>query len=122
MTTPKKCKSLNASIFARYFKSINSPESDFFQPDEDILFFNERYLNGEIQIMFEELNVTITDMEIKKACKDLNSNRSGGPDLLINEFFKNGIDSLIRYFNQLFNKILESGHFPEQWSEGRSNS
>ena len=29
-----------------------------------------------------------------------------------------GIDFLIHYFYHLFNKILETGHFPEQWSEG----
>ena len=65
--TPNKSKSLNATHFAKYFKSINNPESVFFQADEDVLNFNDRYLNGELQVMFEELNVNITYMEIKHA-------------------------------------------------------
>jgi len=38
---------------ADYLKSIYDPESVFFQPDEDILLFNERYLQGELQCMFK---------------------------------------------------------------------
>ena len=60
----------------------------FFQPDEDILYFNERYLGGELNIMFEELNNIITTHEIKKCCKKLNNGKSGGPDNFLNEFFK----------------------------------
>ena len=37
--------------FAEYFQSINNHSDHFYQADEDIIFFNERYLNGEIQIM-----------------------------------------------------------------------
>ena len=38
-------KSKNISIvdFEDYFKAINNPEDPFFQPDEDILYFNERF-------------------------------------------------------------------------------
>ena len=43
--------------FSEYFQSINDPKDIFYQAYEDILFFNERYLRGEIQTMFEELNV-----------------------------------------------------------------
>ena len=39
----------------------------FFQPDEDILLFNERYLQGELQCMFKELNVSIQYDEVLKA-------------------------------------------------------
>ena len=44
----------------------------FFQPDDDIIYFNERYLNGEMQIMFDELNVSLTVDEIQKAIGQLN--------------------------------------------------
>lgn len=37
--------------------------------------------------MFTELNVDIKHDEVKKACKDLKTGKSGGPDLFINEFF-----------------------------------
>ena len=85
-------KTLQADIFAEYFKTINNPDSQFYQPDEDVLIFNQRYLDGELQIMFEELNVEISRSEIIKGCKELQCGKAGGPDLLLNEFFKYGID------------------------------
>ena len=54
-------------MFERYFKAINNPTDPFFTPDEDILFFNERYVKSELQIMFNELNLEITLSKIKKA-------------------------------------------------------
>ena len=40
-----------SSQFYDYFKSINDPDSAFIQADDDI--FNERYLNGDLQVMFD---------------------------------------------------------------------
>ena len=59
-------------MFTLYFKAINDPGDIFFQPDEDIIYFNERYLNGEMQVMFAELNVSLTVDEIQKAIGQLN--------------------------------------------------
>ena len=49
----------------------------FFQSDNDILYFNERFLNSEIQIMFEELNGSMTQEEIMRAIKQLKNGQSG---------------------------------------------
>ena len=46
-----KPKSLSANDFDKYFKSINNPEDPVFQADDDVLYFNERFLNSEIQLM-----------------------------------------------------------------------
>lgn len=63
-----KPKNLSSSDFDIYFKSINNPDDPFFQPDEDIVYFNEQFFfNTEIQIMFDELNCQITKEEITKA-------------------------------------------------------
>ena len=59
-------------MFTLYFKAINDPGDIFFQPDDDIIYFNERYLNGEMQVMFDELNVSLTVDEIQKAIGQLN--------------------------------------------------
>ena len=67
--TSNSTKNLSSQHFADYFKAINNPDSRFFQPDDDILYFNQRYLNGELGVMFEELNVQITMQEIRKAVK-----------------------------------------------------
>ena len=62
---------MTAQNFANYFKAINDPGDRFVQLDEDILFCNQRYLDGEICIMFDELNGEITMLEIRKAVQSL---------------------------------------------------
>ena len=57
----KKKKSINdAKKFSEYFQAIDDPNDRFYQADEDVLYFNERYMQGELQIMFDELNLPIT--------------------------------------------------------------
>lgn len=112
-----KCP-IETKRFAEYFQAINDPNDRFYQPDEDILFFNERYIQGEIQVMFDELNLPITIQEIKKGVSQLRNGASAGPDLLLNEFLKKGTDALLAYLHALFNKIFEIGYFPEKWAEG----
>lgn len=58
---------VSADNFASYFKAINNPENHFYQADEDILYFNDRYLDGELQVMFAELDIEITLEEIDKS-------------------------------------------------------
>ena len=115
-----KNTSLNVSLsqFEQYFKSINNPESVFYQKDDETEYFNNRFLNGELQVMFAELDIDISNEEIKKACSQLTSGRSGGPDKILNEFLKHGFPYLCGYFNALFNKVLKLGYFPSQWTEG----
>ena len=60
-----KC-SIDASKFSEYFQAVSDPNDRFYQPDEDILYFNERYVKGEFQVMFEELDIPISFEEIKK--------------------------------------------------------
>ena len=47
---------VSLSTFEQYFKAVNNPLDPFYSPDEDIIYFNERYENNEFSVMFEELN------------------------------------------------------------------
>ena len=38
-----KPANINLSSFEQYFKAVNNPTDPFYTPDEDELFFNERY-------------------------------------------------------------------------------
>ena len=109
---------ISSDSFSKYFQSINNPNDRFYQADEDILFFNERYVNSEFQIMFEELNIPIAYSEVLLAVKQLKNGAGAGPDLLLNEFYKKGTNILTNYIHSLFNKIFELGYFPDKWSEG----
>ena len=52
-----------------YFQAVNNPDDHFYQADEDILQFNERYLNDEMDIMLLELDLPITLEEIQNGIK-----------------------------------------------------
>ena len=43
VSSNNKRSSLHVTHFEEYFRAINNPDSHFFQPDDDILEFNERY-------------------------------------------------------------------------------
>ena len=103
-----------------HIKAINNPDSVFYQADEDILHFNERYFNGELNILFNELNLPFSYEDVVKVCKQLKNDRSAGPDYLLNEFFKYGVTNVdfLNLICTLFNKLLSVGYFPEAWSEG----
>ena len=87
--TKSKSQSLSTQFFYVYFKTIIDPYSVFYQADEDIIHFNERFfeVRSELQVMFNELDDEITINEIIKAIKQCKPNKSGGPDILLNEFF-----------------------------------
>ena len=118
LTGAPKVSTLSADLFAEYFKAINNPNDPFFQPDEDVVLFNERYINGELQVMFDELNVPLSEKEIRKATNQLKSGKSGGPDNVLNEFFRYGVDALMPYLSKLFNTVFDLGCFPDKWTDG----
>ena len=77
--------------------------------------FNERYLNGELQLMFDDLSSDISYAEIFKACRELSIGKSDGSDFVLNEFFKYGINEMTNYLCKLFNVIFQKGHFQIKW-------
>ena len=111
-------KTLKSQHFANYFKAINNPDSRFFQADEDVLLYNERYVQGELGVMFQELDEQISISEIRKATLSLKNGKSRGPDFILNEFLKYGIDNMLHYLHALFNKIFDTGYFPDIWGDG----
>ena len=68
--------------------------------------------------MFDELNLNFTHDDVLRSIKQLKTNKSGGPDKLINEFFIHGNIVLVPILCNLFNKIFELGIFPQEWWEG----
>jgi len=47
-----------------------------------------------------------------------NNNKSTGPDQLIAEVFKVTFDIMSPLLGHIFNKIFETGHYSESWSNG----
>ena len=104
--------------FYNHFLRLSNPDNEFYTADEDIVNELNEMIDGELQVMFDELNVAIEPEEISRAIKDLKNGKSGGEDLLLNEFFIHGKDLLSPYLLKLFNFIFSSGIFPTFWSDG----
>ena len=56
----RKASGVSANNFYDYFTAINNPDDRFFQPDDDIIYLNERIVKDEFQVMFQELDVDIS--------------------------------------------------------------
>ena len=68
--------------------------------------------------MFQELDVEISQSDIRKGIQSLKCGKSSCSDLLLNEFVKYGINGFIEYIHVLFNKIFDSGIFQDAGGEG----
>ena len=64
------------------------------------------------------MNTDIPLEEIKTAIKQLHNGASGGPELWLKEFFKKSSEILFSYVHNLFNKLFQTGYFPQKWAEG----
>ena len=67
---------------------------------------------------FSELDKPITSKEIQDVILKLKRNKAFAGDQLLNEYFIESCDILLGHLVDLFNGILNSGHFPDQWSQG----
>ena len=83
-------------------------------------------LNSFVQIMtlinvipfFEELDSRISEAEVRECMKKLKQRKACGSDSLLNEFFLEAGDILLSHITELFNALLDSGCFPDTWTEG----
>ncbi|XP_053383523.1 uncharacterized protein LOC123541356 [Mercenaria mercenaria] len=103
--------------FLSHFKSLAQTQDNEFNDDVD-MFLDNFDTETDREPMYEELDVPITETEIRKAVKNLNRNKATGIDNLLNEYFIEGVDVLIKPLIVLFNRILNTGKFPRQWSKG----
>lgn len=72
--------------------------------------------NEENWHIFNELNYKINDKEILESIQGLKKGKACGLDLISNEMIKAGSSILLSPLNNLFNRILQSGHYPQSWN------
>ena len=116
--TKKSSCPLDTKDLYNHFLKLSDPEDEFFNADPDVCNDVECLIADDIGCVFEELNVAITSEEVFKSIKQLKNGKSGGNDLLLNDFFICGSDILCPYLLSLFNFIFDSGIYPEAWGEG----
>ncbi len=70
------------------------------------------------ELIHDSLNRDITFEEVKNICKKLKNRKTTGIDMLSAELLKNLNSRFLLVFTKLFNNILHSGKFSEEWSVG----
>ena len=63
------------------------------------------------------LDEKITVEEVINGISELSNGKSPGEDGILNEMLKSAREVLVPYLVILFNKILDSGQYPERWSD-----
>lgn len=115
---PVKSSSLTANDFFTYFHGISNPTDAVYIADEDVYEYVRTYDQGEIEEMYDELNIDISNEEVATAVKQLKRGKAAGTDALINELYVAGATVLVPKLTKLFNCVFKSGKFPKGWSEG----
>jgi hypothetical protein len=64
------------------------------------------------------LDRPISDNEIIDAVSSLKQGKAYEHFFLLNEYFIDSIDILSSHLYDIFNKVLDSGYFPGNWTEG----
>ena len=95
---------MSPTNFFNHFSKLNKAEAEEIKPE--FSFENAENL----------FNDNFTPSEVSKLLRNLKNNKSSGPDQILNEFLKYSPPNFIDMLTKLFNVILDTGIFPEQWS------
>ena len=72
----------------------------------------------DININMQKLDKPITEAEILKAINSLKRDKSPGFDGVLSDFFIDAKEFVIPYLVKIYNKIYDSGIYPESWCRG----
>ncbi len=103
---------INIEDLEQHFRNLNSNVTVDDHVEENDPVTNDVDLDDNI------LNEPITEDEIIKASKKLKNSKSPGSDNVINEYIKASMPIMIKQYVGLFNKILDTGEYPDSWSLG----
>ena len=65
-----------------------------------------------------DLDLEISDAEIREAILSQKNNKSSGIDNLTAESFKTSCDLILPFLSKLFNCLFTNGEYPSAWAEG----
>ena len=108
------------TYFSRLFARDGAVHDEFHLSEEldSLLSTVDDILPGvRDEINNDMLNSPISEKEIINSINNLKRGKAGGPDAIIGEFFQSTINYIVPFLNILFNKMWDSGAFPEEWAE-----
>jgi exonuclease III len=112
----KSANNIPLNEFKTYFEDMYTDVSTNIHTNASI--FNDSYDYDNDRPVYSELDDQISYTEVRNAIKRLNKHKAAGEDQLLNEYFIEACDILSGYITVLFNKILNTGHFPVAWTKG----
>jgi len=86
--------------------------------DQSALEHNLPHLEKNNSQLNDILNLPINDEEIRTCVALLKNNKAAASDRIRNEMIRHSIDSMCSVYTKLFNLILKSGVFPDEWCVG----
>ncbi len=102
--------------FRDHFSSIADDLHSANNIDADTFCHSHDFHN--IDCNLTELDVPITEKEVRSAISKLKKYKSCGYDSLLNKYFMESVDILSLHMCDIFNAVLDSGYFPDVWSNG----
>ena len=115
LKSKKNKNTINPDDYAKYFSELYKPHPN---SAGDNIILNKIHNLSHNSTYVEELDKEISEGELYESCKLLKKNKACGPDLIINEMVMSGISVLSKSIKKLFNSIIESGYFPQNWGLG----
>ena len=105
-----------AMTFAEHLQNTFTP----YQQDIDDTENNEiiDYLQSPLQMNLPIKNFTVREVE-RTIFKEINPNKAPGYDKIGGKLLMELTEKGIRYITYLFNAILRTNHFPEQWKKAQ---
>ena len=107
---------ISIESFQNQFKNLSSQNED--QPHPELEQFVSSFNLTDNSATLEELDSRISQTEISRACKQLNTNKPPSMDNILYEYLTESIDLTVSSFEIFFNYILETGDFLKNWSKG----
>ncbi|MCG7875093.1 MAG: reverse transcriptase family protein [Candidatus Thiodiazotropha endolucinida] len=101
---------LTIGEFQEHFNRIMNSSNN----DENMNFFNIPNLNVQV----EDLDKPITEAEVQNVIRSLKRGKSPGFDGILNDFFLDTTTFISPYLVKIYNKIFDSGTYPESWCKG----
>jgi len=111
-----KGEMISLDNFRSFFSSISSGIFEFENEEAESFCFNNNFDLPNTR--FPELDQPFTVNEIIKSINSLKRNKACGSDCLLNEYLLECKDIISSHICDIFNAILNSGVYPEKWTEG----
>ena len=107
---PKQTNDISSSRWLSHFKELLYNQHKTNVQDTNFDFHEDGPFN-------DYFNAPFSLSELRENIKNLKLGKAGGPNGLIAEMIKHTANQIVHILLPLFNKILELGWFPKNWSE-----